>query len=165
MPTSPVSQPFDESLSLESTNAAKGVGMFRGSCLCRGVQFEITGAIHELTHCHCSMCRKAHGAAFATFAVSNRGDYRLVKGEELVTRYASSSAFDRAFCRVCGSRAPSKSRDGKLYFVPAGLLDDDPGVKPALHIFVGSKAPWWDITDDLPQFEKWVPGYGPDDQR
>ena len=50
-------------------------------------------------------------------------------------------------------------------FVPAGLLHDDPGVTPALHIFVGSKAPWWPIHDDLPQFEKWVPGYGPDDSR
>jgi hypothetical protein len=55
----------------------------------------------------------------------------------------------------------AQSGDGKLYFIPPGLLDDDPGVKPALHMFVGSKAPWWEITDDLPQFEEWVPGYGP----
>jgi hypothetical protein len=45
--------------------------------------------------------------------------------------------------------------------VPAGLLDSDPGVRPRLHVFTSSKAPWWEIDDDLPQHEKWVPGYAP----
>ncbi len=79
-----------------------------------------------------------------------------------ICRKANGASFEAA------ASVPSAdfrfTRDGKIYSVPAGLLDHDPGVKPALHIFVGSKAPWWEITDDLPQFEKWVPGYGPDEQ-
>jgi hypothetical protein len=114
--------------------------------------------------CHCSICRKANGAPFDAGAAVPSDNFQLTRGAELIQLFESSPGNHRAFCRVCGSRAPAKSRDGELYFVPAGLLDDDPGVKPALHIFVGSKAPWWEITDDLPQFEKWVPGYGPDDQ-
>lgn len=138
--------------------------MVRGSCLCKGVQFEAT-EVRLIVLCHCSMCRKANGAAFESGAAVPSADFKLTKGEDLIQTYESSPRNRRAFCRVCGSRAPSSSADGKLYHVPAGLLDDDPGVKPALHMFVGSKAPWWEITDDLPQFEKWVPGYGPDDSK
>ena len=138
--------------------------MVRGSCLCGGVQFDLA-QVPLIVLCHCSICRKANGAPFESGAPVPAADFTLRTGEDLIQIYESSPGVQRAFCRVCGSRAPSKSRDGNLYFVPAGLLDDDPGVKPALHMFVGSKAPWWDITDDLPQFEEWVPGYAPDDQR
>ena len=138
--------------------------MVAGSCLCGGVRFEVA-QVPLIVLCHCSVCRKANGAAFESGAAVPVADFKLTTGGDLIQRYESSPGVQRSFCRVCGSRVPSKSRDGRLYFVPAGLLDDDPGVKPALHMFVGSKAPWWDITDDLPQFEKWVPGYGPDDPR
>ncbi len=138
--------------------------MVGGSCLCGGVQFEVA-KVPLIVLCHCSICRKANGAAFDSGAAVPVADFKLTKGDDLIQTYASSPEIRRAFCRVCGSRVPSRARNGELYFVPAGLFNDDPGVKPALHIFVGSKAPWWDITDDLPQFEKWVPGYGPEDQR
>jgi len=138
--------------------------MVRGSCLCGGVQFALA-RVPLIVLCHCSRCRKANGSAFESGAPVPAADFTLRAGGELIQSYRSSPEIERAFCRVCGSRVPSRSRDGTLYFVPAGLLDDDPGVKPALHMFVGSKAPWWDIRDDLPQFEAWVPGYGPDEQR
>ena len=138
--------------------------MVGGSCLCGGVRFEIT-KVPLIVLCHCSICRKANGSAFDSGATVPVADFKLTTGDDLIQIYESSPTTRRAFCRVCVSRAPSRARDAELYYVPAGLFNDDPGVKPALHVFVGSKAPWWDITDDLPQFEKWVPGYGPDDQR
>jgi len=138
--------------------------MVRGSCLCRGIQFEAT-EIPLIVLCHCSMCRKANGAPFEIGAPVPLANFKLIKGGDLIQVYESSPGTRRAFCRVCGSRAPSESSDGKFYFIPAGLLDDHPGVKPALHMFVGSKAPWWEITDDLPQFEEWPPGYGPDEPK
>ncbi len=136
--------------------------MIRGSCLCRGIEFEAT-EIPLIVLCHCSICRKASGAPFDAGATVPSANFDLTRGDNLIQVYESSPGIRRAFCRVCGSRAPSRSADGKMVFVPAGLLDDDPHVVPALHIFVGSKAPWWDITDELPQFEKCVPGYGPDE--
>ena len=138
--------------------------MIRGSCLCGGIQFEAT-EVPLIALCHCSMCRKANGAPFESGAAVPSVDFKLTKGRDLIQVYESSPGTRRAFCRLCGSRAPSESVDGEFYVVPAGLLDDDPGVKPAFHMFVGSKAPWWEISDDLPQFEEWVPGYGPDSSK
>ena len=122
--------------------------MVQGSCLCGGIQFEVT-EVRLIVLCHCSICRKANGAAFESGAAIPTEDFRITKGADLIQIYQSSPRVQRAFCRVCGSRAPSPSQGGKIYFVPAGLFDGDPGVKPALHMFVGSKAPWWDIDDDL----------------
>jgi len=133
--------------------------MIRGSCLCRVIQFE-ADTVSQIVHCHCSMCRKAHGAAFASFAIVPANEFRFVKGQDLIQLYESSPGSHRAFCRVCGSNAPGQSPDGKTVFIPAGLFDDDPTVRPALHMFVGSKAPWWDVTDTLPKFDEWPDNQG-----
>jgi hypothetical protein len=99
------------------------------------------------------MCRKAHGAAFRSRARVAAADFRWVQGEELVTYYESSPGNHRGFCRVCGSPLISRfDRNPSVYGLALGTLDDDPGVRPQLHVFVGSKASWFDITDDLPQF-------------
>lgn len=136
--------------------------MIRGSCLCGGIRFEATD-VPLIVFCHCSKCRKAGGSAFESGATVRAEDLRFEAGAELIQVFESSPGVRRDFCRGCGSRIPSPSRDGASYFVPAGLLDDDPGACPALHIFVGSKAPWWQIDDDLPKFETWVPGFAPQD--
>lgn len=136
--------------------------MVRGSCLCGGVRFEL-GEVRLVTLCHCSMCRKSGGAPFEVAAVVPVEDYRLAEGAERIESYESSPGMRRTFCRVCGSRTTFEAPDGAHVLVPAGLLDDDPVARPALHMFVGSKAPWWEIRDDLPQFAEWVPGYGPGD--
>ncbi|HSD39668.1 MAG TPA: GFA family protein [Rhodocyclaceae bacterium] len=126
--------------------------LMRGSCLCGGVKFEITGSLSGARNCHCSMCRKAHAAAFRSRAAVNVSDFRWVHGEGLVTYYESSPGTHRGFCRVCGTRLISRfDFDASTYGVPLGVLDDDPQIKPGMHIFVGSKAPWYDITDGLPQ--------------
>lgn len=133
----------------------------RGNCLCGGVRYEITGALTGALNCHCSTCRKAHGAAFRSRARVAAADFRWVQGEELVTYYQSSPGTHRGFCRVCGTALLSKfDFDPSAYGLPLGPLDDDPGIKPERHVFVGSKAPWFDITDDLPQFEEFPPRSG-----
>jgi hypothetical protein len=108
------------------------------------------------------MCRKETGAAFGTVAVVEPRHFRFVRGEDLVQIHRYPPDGTRAFCRVCGSKAPLRLFDATIVIVPAGMLDDDPGVRPVLHQFAGSKASWWEISDDLPRFEKWVPGYEPD---
>ncbi len=138
--------------------------MVRGSCLCGGIQFEVD-SVPVMHNCHCSKCRKAHGAAFRTSATIPSDQFRFLKGEDLVRFYRPSpDGYCAPFCRVCGSTAPLVSAERSLVFVPAGLFDDDPGVQPKFHIFVGSKAPWWVINDEAPQFAEWLPGYGPDDR-
>jgi hypothetical protein len=130
--------------------------MIRGSCLCGDVRLEISGAVSGGSHCHCSMCRKAHGAAFGTYALANAADFRIVSGADRITRHASSPGVSRTFCSRCGSTLQWLiETKPDIVEIALGVLDDDPGVRPARHIFVGSKAPWHEITDDLPQHATW----------
>ena len=138
-------------------------GMIRGSCLCRAVRFEVAAPLGRMTHCHCSMCRKAHGAAFATYADVPAAGFRFVAGEEHVAAYRSSAGVRRTFCRRCGSNLQflADARPGVIELA-IGSLDDDPGKRPEGHIFVGSKAPWFEIADGLPRLAADVPaGWAP----
>lgn len=129
----------------------------QGSCLCGGYRYRIDAPVLQMVNCHCSLCRKAHAAAFATFAVVPASAFTVLQGADLVQYFESSPGFHRAFCRVCGSTVPVAREGAEQVFIPAGTLDDSPGVKPSAHIFVHSKADWHDIADDLPQH----PGYPP----
>jgi hypothetical protein len=132
-----------------------------GSCLCGTVRYEIDGSFAMAGHCHCSICRKSHGAAFVTWAILERPQqFRWTAGTEEVTAYASSPGRERCFCRKCGSSLVA-THGGKVTEVVLATVDGDPGVRPREHIFVGSKAPWYEITDGLPQFEEWPPGMEP----
>ncbi len=126
--------------------------MIRGSCLCRKVSWEISGRLEWMTHCHCSMCRKIHGAAFATYVAGPAENFRWLAGADLIERYPSSPGLVRPFCSSCGSVVAGAPDEGRV-FMPAGNLDDDPGVRPVAHIFVGSKAPWHRIADAVPRFD------------
>lgn len=134
--------------------------MIRGSCLCGAIRFEID-RVRALTHCHCTNCRKLSGAAFASYAHVDKDKFRWTSGEDMLAHHESSPGSNRARCKVCGCPAPGQAPYLPTMSIPAGLLDDDPGVRPMLHVFASSKAPWWTIADDLPQHEKWVPGYEP----
>jgi hypothetical protein len=126
--------------------------MIRGGCLCGAVRFEIRGPLGRMSHCHCSMCRKAHGAAFGTYARVARGDFALISGEVAIQSYRSSPKVTRTFCRTCGSTLQWLSDEhSDAIDIAIGTLDDDPIVRPSLHIFVGSKAAWYEIADGLPQ--------------
>ena len=140
----------------------------RGSCLCGGVKFEIDGVLQRPLNCHCSRCRKQHGAAFRSRVRVRVADFKWIQGEDLVSYYESSPGFRRGFCRVCGS--PVVNRPGPTYKpalanpaiaselgIPLGILDDDLPVRPECHGFVASKAPWFEITDDLPQYPDYPP--------
>jgi hypothetical protein len=124
----------------------------QGSCLCKGIQYEIDGPLGRVVNCRCSMCLKATGAAFRTRAKVLTAALRWVRGADLVSRYDSSPGETRTFCRVCGSTLPTFFRDRPDELgLPLGTLDGDPGTRPSAHVRVDSKAPWWEITDTLPQ--------------
>src|SRR5213593_942328 len=124
-----------------------------GTCLCGDVAWETTGSLEFMSHCHCSRCRKTHGAAFATVAMCPVDAFRLARGRERIVRYQSSPGFARPFCGRCGSVVACGDSWQGLVGVPAGPMDDDPGVRPLAHIFVASKAPWYEIRGELPSFD------------
>ncbi len=99
------------------------------------------------------MCRKAHGSAFRARAGVKAAEFQLISGADLLTFYESSAGNHRGFCKRCGSPIVSRfDFDSEWVGLPLGALDDDPGIKPGLHVFVGSRAPWFEIKDDLPQY-------------
>src|SRR6185503_8193507 len=104
--------------------------------------------------CHCQMCRKASGSAFASNASVERGAFRLLAGGESIQRYESSPGKSRCFCRNCGSPIYAMSPEMPDHLrIRLGLLDDDPGTRPAFHYAVNFKAPWWEISDELPKVD------------
>lgn len=133
--------------------------MVTGACLCGALRFEVEGPFHTLMHCHCSMCRKDHGAPFASFVGAPAASFRWLGGEPI--EYTSSASSKRPYCGTCGSKAPSRSVTGDSVFLPAGNLVGELGDAGGMHVFVGSKAPWFVIADDLPQHETLPPGWPP----
>ncbi len=129
--------------------------MTRASCLCGSVAWEFDEPFEFMVHCHCSRCRKAHGVNFATYVGAPAGGFCL-RGAEHVVRWESSPGTIRTFCGQCGSVVPSEPVDGRV-IAPAGNFDDDPEIRPQAHIFVASKAPWYEICDSLPQFHAYPP--------
>jgi hypothetical protein len=133
-------------------------GVIQGSCLCGEVAFEIAGTPERLMFCHCSRCRRARSAAHGSNLFFKPAQMRWLRGESLVKYYKDPSArrFSTAFCAKCGSGAPRVNVEHQVAYVPAGVLDTDPGMK-GIRIFVGSKASWVDLTDSLPRFEELPP--------
>lgn len=130
--------------------------MSRASCLCGDVTWELKPPYAFMSHCHCGRCRKTHGTLFATYVGAPADGFHMDDAGG-VTRWESTPGSYRSFCGRCGSVTPIGATDG-LAFAPVGNFDDDPGERPAAHIFVASKAPWFEITDDLPRFDTYPAG-------
>jgi len=125
-----------------------------GSCLCNSIMFEVDAIEPHMGHCHCSMCRKFHGAEFATYGEAKKGNFRWVNGEENLSNYLAPNGTTRQFCKLCGSSltfSPSNNPEGLVEF-SIGTLDSEIPHRPDAHIFVGYKANWSTIHDELPQY-------------
>ena len=133
--------------------------MLRGACLCGTVRFEIDRAVGPFELCHCKRCRKSSGSAYVAGLGVNVADFRFVSGRDEISTCElpvreRPPGYRRFFCRRCGSPVPNPEPGGTWFEVPAGLLEDDPEIRPERHIFVDEKAPWTIITDDLPQLDR-----------
>jgi len=126
--------------------------VIKGSCLCGAVRFEITGPGAHLTYCHCSRCRKQAGA-FSAVVMVRREDFRLLSGADQIRRYIPETPWRhaRALCGVCGSSLGEPSDDQEVFPIACSALDDDPGLRPVLHLHAASKPAWYEITDGVKQ--------------
>ena len=124
--------------------------MHRGSCLCGAVRYQIDTPIESATHCHCSQCRKGHGAAFGSYCTVPWSSFHWIAGEDSVARYQSSPGVTRSFCRHCGTTLQWYS-DQQTVGITLGTLDTPLGLVPQKHIYSESKADWYAIADGLPQ--------------
>jgi hypothetical protein len=125
-----------------------------GRCECRAVRYEVRDAFLYSANCHCSNCRASTGSAFKPFAGIEREKLEVVEGQDTLLVWGDDDA-NHTRCGICGSLLYSVVRDGAYVHVALGSLVDEPTIRPTEHIFVGSKAPWFEITDRLPQSDEY----------
>jgi hypothetical protein len=129
----------------------KNVAVIHGSCLCGSVRYDLDGPFEVMSHCQCSMCRRHHGAAFATFVSVPLSGFRWVAGENEISTFQSSNYGKRTFCGKCGSVTPVVEPETGVVFCPAGNLDGEFGIQQTqTQRFLSSRSPWHRITDELP---------------
>lgn len=129
---------------------------YKGSCLCGAIQYSVDKIEKNMVHCHCTMCRKFHGAAFATFGETRIENFHWLRGKEQLKAYIATNGTKRLFCNTCGSSLifmPS-SDTGEYVEFSLGTLDSVIENKPDAHIFTNYASCWFQITDDLPQYQE-----------
>jgi hypothetical protein len=129
--------------------------LLAGRCGCGAVRYRVADEFRYAQNCHCSQCRAATGSAFKPFAGIEREKLQVTEGSDSLLVFGEEDLNDTR-CAACGSLLFSVVRDGAYVHVALGSLVDAPSLRPTVHIFVGSKAPWFQITDDLPQFEEYA---------
>jgi len=127
-----------------------------GSCLCGEVAYEIAGNIGIFQYCHCSRCRKFSGSAHASNLFVAPDQFSWTSGEPFVETYSPEDTkyFATAFCKRCGSSLPWNSKGGRVVVIPAGTLDEHPGIEPSQNIFCASKAEWYKAPSELPAHDE-----------
>jgi hypothetical protein len=123
-----------------------------GGCACGAVRYRVADEFEYSQNCHCSRCRASTGSAFKAFAGIPREKHAVTRGEDRIMRVGDEDGHD-VRCAGCGSLLYSVVREGKWVHVALGSLIDAPSIRPTAHIFATSKAPWFEITDDLPQYD------------
>jgi hypothetical protein len=124
--------------------------MLTGKCQCGAVRYRVADEFLYAANCHCSNCRAATGSAFKAFAGIEREKLELTDGQDSLLVFGEDELNDTR-CALCGSFLFSVVREGAYVHIALGSLVDTPSIRPTEHIYVGSKAPWFEITDDLPQ--------------
>lgn len=131
----------------------------KGSCLCQTVKYQFHGPEQVFQYCHCSRCRKFTGSAHASNLIVDPKNFEWLSGEDMVGRYEPADArhFATCFCKNCGSSLPWLAQSGAAVVIPAGTLDQDPGIKPKQNIFWNSRAPWREEVASLPHYDELPP--------
>ncbi|GGF07526.1 hypothetical protein GCM10011611_11240 [Aliidongia dinghuensis] len=130
----------------------------KGSCLCGAVRYAVDGLDGPIVQCHCATCRKAHAAAVAATARVLREHFRWTAGEDRLAAFESSPGKRRHFCTTCGSHLVAERPAEPHVILRVATLDDDPGQRPAMHIWTGHDVPWLTEDEAVPRYEAWPPG-------
>ena len=132
--------------------------MYSGKCLCGTVNINITGEISDIIHCHCSLCRKNSGTAYATNGFINTADFEITSGKSCLTVFSYKPGRKRHFCTKCGSPVfSSNDQDPNRLRIRLGIITSDIAERPISHNFVTSKANWEDLDAELPRYDAFEP--------
>jgi hypothetical protein len=105
-----------------------------------------------VAHCHCTICRRAHGAAFVTWVGMHEQQCIIEDGDNLLRWYDSSPGAQRGFCSRCGSTLFFRSNGwlGELHIVLANFVDQVDRA-PQVHVFFDTHVDWYTVADHLPK--------------
>lgn len=131
--------------------------ILHGGCVCGRVRYQVEDRFDYSGYCHCSECRRTSGSAFVALAGCPGDAFRVLQGDEVLSQYQKGPSTVLYFCSKCGSNLFTRKVDSGFIHVRMGTLDEAPSLRPMGHVFVGSKAAWFDITDGLPQFPEGPP--------
>ncbi len=126
----------------------------KGSCLCHKIQYQILDNLEYSVYCHCSECRKFSGSSFSILGGISSDKLKVTRGEEYISYYEKTKDSTMVFCKVCGSSLYVIKPNINMIHLRLGTLDMIPSLKPQAHVYVGSKAEWEEILDDLPKFKE-----------
>ena len=122
-------------------------------CFCGEIKYHYNGVLLDARSCHCSRCRKAFSSQASAYALVEADKFEWVSGKNLLTSYVGEHGFGLQFCSQCGSTL-SGVFNGIIHGVTLGCLNGNPEVKLGRHIYVGSKASWETIADDVIQYQE-----------
>jgi hypothetical protein len=129
--------------------------MLTGQCLCGGIQFTYQGPLGPIALCHCSQCRRVHGSAFSASAPVQKVHLQWLRGFDLVSEFESRPGKYRAFCSQCGAALYSRvDAIPGILRLRVGVINEPLEKSAACHVFVGSRSDWFEITDEIPQYDK-----------
>lgn len=132
--------------------------MYKGSCLCGSITVELTGSIDSIIHCHCSLCRKNSGTAYATNGFINASEFKVIDPDNKLNAYEFKPGKKRHFCSVCASPIFSSNVEKPHQLrLRLGILDTDITERAISHNFVSSKANWDDLDKALPRYDGFEP--------
>ncbi len=122
-----------------------------GGCLCGAIRYRVTTAAEDVSHCHCTLCRRSTGAPFVTWLTVAASAFAFTQGRPVARR--STPGAERTFCAACGTALTfrEEARPNSVD-VTAASLDRPEEVAPRDHTFVASRLPWVALDDGLPQF-------------
>lgn len=125
-----------------------------GQCSCGQLQFIVQDEFEYAFYCHCSRCRARTGSVFAAIAGIGIDKIEVIAGHEHLLLEGECSDGYGARCSHCYSFLFAAVRGRQYAHVSLGSLIDSPTRAPDHHIYVGSKAPWYQIADRLPQYDE-----------
>ena len=127
----------------------------RGTCLCGGVEFEVTEPFSRVTQCHCASCKKLSGGPGTMNGRARTDSIRILRGRELLRTFQPPEGSAKTFCSSCGSNVFGGGwPESEHASVRLPTLEDPSDLQPQAHIFVRSVASWETLPDDgLPRFE------------
>jgi hypothetical protein len=120
-----------------------------GACNCGAVRFEVTASLYASTYCHCTRCQRRTGTAASANARAPAESFRILQGEDRLRAWKPETGAEKFFCGDCGSALFSRNADDPSFVgVRLGVIDGDPGIRPAAHQYVAYAAVWEPLPDD-----------------